>query len=94
MATAIFNGAVVADSDSVQIVDGNVYFPQTSIDCRFFRPSKKTTVCGGKGTASYYDLTVEGITNMGAAWYYAEPKLEGVAIKNHIAFWKGVTVTR
>ena len=39
MATASFNGAVLANSDSIKIVDGNVYFPQTSIDCRFLKAS-------------------------------------------------------
>ena len=94
MAKAIWNGAVLAETDTFEEVDGNVYFPTKSIDCQYFKPSKKTTACSWKGTANYYDLVVNGNTNRDAAWYYAEPKPAAENIKNHIAFWNGVTVER
>jgi uncharacterized protein (DUF427 family) len=28
------------------------------------------------------------------AWYYAEPTEAAMEIKNYIAFWKGIEVTR
>jgi uncharacterized protein (DUF427 family) len=93
MPKAIWNDTVVAQSDHTEIVDGNHYFPPESIHCEFFRKNSHTTVCGWKGTASYYDLVVDGQTNPQAAWYYAEPLPAAANIKNHIAFWKGVQVT-
>ena len=42
--------------------------------------------------ASYYDVVVDGERNKNAAWYYPEPKEKALNIKDHIAFWKGVTV--
>jgi uncharacterized protein (DUF427 family) len=38
MANAIWNGAVIAQSDTYEVVEGNVYFPETSLDRRYFRP--------------------------------------------------------
>ena len=90
---AFWNSQVIAESDDTVVVDGNHYFPHDAVDPQFLKASDHTTVCGWKGTASYYDLVVDGQTNQGAAWYYPTPKPEAENIKNRIAFWKGVTVT-
>ena len=92
MAQAIWNGQVIAESENIETVEGNAYFPADSIKQEFFKPSQVTTVCGWKGTANYYDLVVDGQTNEQAAWYYAEPKPEAKNIAGYIAFWKGVEV--
>ena len=63
-----------------------------SLNREFFRESDHTTVCGWKGTASYYDLVVDGQINKDAAWCYPDPKPEAAAIKDFVAFWKGVQV--
>lgn len=93
MPKAIWNGTVIAQSDSTEIVEGNHYFPPDSIDQQFFQPSAHHTVCGWKGTASYYDIDVNGKTNSQAAWFYPEPKDAVAKIKGYVAFWKGVEVT-
>ena len=49
-------------------------------------------MCSWKGTASYYDIVVDGATNANAAWYYPEPKDAAKEITGHIAFWNGVQV--
>ena len=92
MAKAIWNGTVVAESDATVEVEGNPYFPADSIKCEYFQPSDTTTVCGWKGTASYYTLEVDGEKNVDAAWYYPDPKDAAQNIKGYVAFWKGVTV--
>lgn len=92
MAKAIWNGTVIAESDKTEAVEGNHYFPADSIKSEYFAPNDTTTVCGWKGTANYYDLVVNGETNSGAAWFYADPKPEAANIKDHVAFWKGVIV--
>ena len=48
----------------------------------------------GKGTASYYHVLVDGQRNENAAWYYRQPKDAAANIRDHVAFWKGVTVER
>jgi uncharacterized protein (DUF427 family) len=94
MAQAIWNGVVLADSDRVEIVEGNVYFPPESIRKEYLRPSQTRTTCPWKGEAEYYDVTVNGQVNKDAAWYYASPKPAARQIAAHVAFWKGVTVER
>ena len=92
MARAIWNGQVVAESESYEIVEGNVYFPAASIDESYFERSNHHTTCSWKGEASYYDVIVDGERNAQAAWYYPQPKGAASQIKGYVAFWKGVEV--
>lgn len=94
MARAVWNGAVIAESERFEVVEGNVYFPPGALKAEHLRPSAHTTVCPWKGTAHYYDVVVDGAVNAGAAWYYPEPKAAAAQIKDHVAFWRGVTVER
>ncbi|QQP89419.1 DUF427 domain-containing protein [Skermanella sp. TT6] len=94
MAKAIWNGAVIAESDSFELVEGNVYFPPAGLRRDYFKPSPTTTVCPWKGTAHYHTLVVDGVENRDAAWYYPEPKEAAAAIRDHVAFWRGVEVQR
>jgi uncharacterized protein (DUF427 family) len=89
---AIWNNAILAESDETIVVEGNHYFPETSLNKEYFHPSETHTVCGWKGTASYYDIVVNGATNKDAAWFYPETKEAAKEIKNRVAFWKGVEV--
>jgi uncharacterized protein (DUF427 family) len=90
---AIWNEKVLAESDETIVVEGNHYFPEDSINKEYFAPSETHTVCGWKGTASYYDVVVDGETNKDAAWFYPEAKDAAKEIENRVAFWKGVKVT-
>jgi uncharacterized protein (DUF427 family) len=92
MPRAIWNGAVVAETQTFETVEGNVYFPPEAIKREYFMPSETHTTCGWKGEASYYTLEVAGQRNADAAWYYPDPKPAANNIKGYIAFWKGVTV--
>ncbi|MEQ1566445.1 MAG: DUF427 domain-containing protein [Myxococcota bacterium] len=94
MAKASWNGRVVAESDDVVIVEGNVYFPVAAVTEGVLAPSDTHTVCPWKGTASYHHLVVDGQTNRDAAWFYPTPKDAAAQIAGRIAFWKGVTVVR
>jgi uncharacterized protein (DUF427 family) len=94
MPKAIWKGRVIAESNVFETVEGNVYFPKGALKSEFFRPSDTHTVCSWKGTASYYDVVVDGEVNPAAAWYYPEPKDAAANIKDHVAFWNGVTVER
>lgn len=93
MAKAIWNNQVIAESDSTEIVEGNHYFPKESVKEEFLQPSDMQTTCFWKGEASYYSLEVDGQSNADAAWTYPEPKEAAANIKDHVAFWRGVTVT-
>lgn len=92
MAKAVWEGAVLAESRDIVIIEGNYYFPPESLNRSFFRPSDHTSICGWKGTARYYDVVVDGKTNRNAAWYYPDPQPAASVIKGHVAFWKGVKI--
>jgi uncharacterized protein (DUF427 family) len=93
VATATWNGTVIAASDDTVMVEGNHYFPADSVRTEYLQPSDTQTVCPWKGTAGYYSLAVDGEVNPDAAWYYPAPKDAAAEIKDRFAFWRGVTVT-
>ena len=92
MPKAIWGGKVIAESNACVVVEGNQYFPLDSVHSEYLRPSETHTVCPWKGTASYYDVEVNGERNPDAAWYYPAPKPAAAEIQNRVAFWKGVRV--
>jgi uncharacterized protein (DUF427 family) len=94
MAKAVWNGEVIAESDDVELVEGNVYFPATAVKPERLRPSEKHTVCSWKGDCSYFDVVVGGKVNDDAAWVYKDPKPAAANIRGRIAFWRGVEVQR
>jgi uncharacterized protein (DUF427 family) len=94
MARATWNGAVLAESDRFEMVEGNVYFPPETVNRQYFKESTTHTTCPWKGLASYYIVVVEGQENADAAWFYPTPKDAAKQIANHVAFWRGVTVEK
>jgi len=92
MPRAIWNGAVLAESDDTVVVEGNHYFPRTALSAEHFLPSEKTSWCPWKGTASYFTIRANGDENPDAAWYYPDPKRKAARIKDRVAFWHGVEV--
>ena len=91
---AIWKDAVLAESDETIVVEGNHYFPPDSIKSEYFRETDRHSVCPWKGTASYYDVIVDGAVNAGAAWYYPQPKEAAEQIAGYVAFWNGVSVVQ
>jgi uncharacterized protein (DUF427 family) len=92
MVRAVWNGAVIAESDATVKVEGNHYFPKASVRTEFLEDSGHSTYCPWKGEASYYSLRVDGARNENAAWYYADPSSEAARIRDHVAFWHGVRI--
>jgi uncharacterized protein (DUF427 family) len=94
MPKAVWKETVIAEApqDAVEVVEGNVYFPQDAVRREYLQPSQTHTVCGWKGTASYYNVAVNGDVNSDAAWFYPEPKEAARNIAGRIAFWKGIRV--
>lgn len=97
---AVWNNTVIAeaDKDNLIYIEGNWYFPPSSLQKQYFTPSDQHTTCFWKGEASYYDIEIDDSTNSAAAWYYPKP-IEGSIPKagkdftNYVAFWRGVTIT-
>jgi len=94
MPKAEFNGVVVAESEVTIVVEGNHYFPKDSLNWDYFSDSAANqTVCPWKGTADYYDLSVDGESAEGVAWTYHEPKSKAEQIRDYVAFYPSVKVS-
>jgi uncharacterized protein (DUF427 family) len=91
---AIWNGEVLAESDDTVVIEGNHYFPASTLKKEFIKETDTHTVCPWKGTASYYSLSVNGKENQDAVWYDPTPSELAKGIKDHVTFWKGVQVEK
>jgi uncharacterized protein (DUF427 family) len=89
---AVWNGAVIAESDVTRVVEGNHYFPPESLRAEFYEDSATHTTCPWKGVASYKNVVVDGKRNADAAWYYPDAKPAAAEIRGWFAFWRGVEV--
>lgn len=89
---AIWQNTILAESDRTVVIEGNHYFPPSSIKREYFSPSETHTTCHWKGVASYYHINVGDQSNADAAWYYPEPMTAAKQIKDHVAFWRGIEV--
>jgi uncharacterized protein (DUF427 family) len=89
---AVWNGQVIAESDDLVNIENNYYFPLSSLKKEFLHDSPTTSYCPWKGTANYYTIEVDGKENKDAVWHYATPSDAAKAIKDRVAFWKGVEI--
>ena len=89
---AIWNGTVIAESDDTVVVEGNHYFPASSLNREYVLESNHRSTCPWKGQARYYSLLVDGDLNPDAVWYYPEPREGAEMVRDRVAFWKGVRV--
>ncbi len=94
MVKAIWNGKEIAASEECIVVEGNQYFPPESVKKEYFKDSSNSSICPWKGTASYYNLEVDGESNSDAAWYYPDPSKAAMEIKDYVAFWRGVEIQK
>ena len=92
MVQARWNGVIVADSDETLVIEGNHYFPPDSVDWNLLERTTETSVCPWKGTARYFTITANGALNQNAAWTYPDPTPEAQAIRDYVAFWRGVDI--
>lgn len=93
MVKAMINDVVIAQSDETVVVEGNHYFPRSSVQEKYLLDSDTTTTCVWKGQAQYHSLSVNGDNYKDAAWYYPEPSAKAAAIKDHLAFSRAVQVS-
>ncbi len=82
----------LASSDDVVMVEGNAYFPASSVRPGALTPSRTTSVCPWKGVARYYTVTTDGVELADAAWSYPHPLPFARRVKGRIAFCGGIDV--
>jgi uncharacterized protein (DUF427 family) len=89
---AVWNDAVLAESDRTVVVEGNHYFPPDSVKWDLLESTDTTTSCPWKGQATYYSARVGDAVGTDVAWTYVEPKAAAKEITDHVAFWRGVRI--
>ncbi|KAG2018266.1 hypothetical protein CC2G_007709 [Coprinopsis cinerea AmutBmut pab1-1] len=89
MVKVTLNGQTLAESNETIQVEGNHYFPPSSINKSLFTKSDTSTYCGWKGDASYYNANIDGKTHTDVAWYYPKTITDRAKqIENYVAFYK------
>ena len=91
---ATWSGAVLAQSDDIVRLEGNVYFPADALNRDYIVESNSHTVCPWKGLASYYTVVVGDRVNPDVGWYYPHLSPPARKIRGRVAFWHGVRVER
>lgn len=96
---ATWNDTVIAEADKADLIyiEGNWYFPKSSVKAELLSPSDMHTTCHWKGEANYYNISANGQTNNDAAWYYPKPTPSAFEqtkkdFTDYVAFWRGVQV--
>lgn len=89
---AVWQGAVVAESEETLVIDGNHYFPPHSVKAEYVSPSRTRTLCPWKGIARYHALEVNGEVLRDAVWSYPHPLPWIRRLREHVAFSSDVEV--
>lgn len=79
---ATLNGETIAESDTTVLLEGNHYFPRSSVKTALLHTSPRQYTCPWKGKATYY--STEKVADV--AWSYDDPKPAARKIQGHIAF--------
>ena len=91
---AIWNGTTIAESTDTVLVEGNHYFPASSLNRDYVQFSNHKTSCAWKGQASYYSLLIHGELLTDAVWYYPDPKPEADMVRGRVSFGNAIKVAQ
>ena len=97
---AIWNDQVIAEADKDELIyiEGNWYFPPSSVKQEYLSKSSTPYTCPWKGECQYFNISKDGKTSQDNAWSYPYPKPSAIDtvkkdFSNYVAFWRDVTVT-
>jgi uncharacterized protein (DUF427 family) len=97
---AIWNDQVIAeaDKDDLIYIEGNWYFPPSSIRKEYFRESDTPYTCPWKGECQYFDVGKEGEWSQDSAFSYPMPLPTAIQrvhkdFSGYVAFWRDVAVS-
>jgi uncharacterized protein (DUF427 family) len=89
---AIFNGAVLAESNETVLLGTERYFPPATVCAGYLVKNGRTRFCHWKGYGECFDVRVEDVVLPDAAWTYPHPFWEAEEVKGMVAFGEGVEV--
>ena len=96
---AVLEGSVIAEADKDDLIqiEGNWYFPPSSVVDGALVDSPTPYTCPWKGAAQYYTVEADGASLPDRAWSYPTPyptaiDKVGRDFSGYVAFWKEVQV--
>ncbi|HUD05759.1 MAG TPA: DUF427 domain-containing protein [Candidatus Saccharimonadales bacterium] len=97
---AVLNDTVIAEAPKEDLIyiEGNWYFPPSSIKQEFLRKSDTPYTCPWKGECQYFDVGNGDNWAKDSAFSYPEPLPRAIEIvkkdfSNYVAFWRDVAVS-
>ncbi|MEQ1734864.1 MAG: DUF427 domain-containing protein [Rhodoglobus sp.] len=96
---AVVGDTIIAEAptDDLIKIEGNWYFPPSSIKSELLSTTNTPYTCAWKGACQYFSVNVDGTTLPDRAWSYPTPypasfDRVGKDYSNYVAFWKEVKV--
>jgi uncharacterized protein (DUF427 family) len=96
---AIWNDIVIAEAPQEELIyiEGNWYFPPTSIKPEYFTKSPTPYTCPWKGVCQFYTVGEGSMQDQDDAWTYPEPMPSAIErvkkdFSGYFAFWRSVSV--
>ena len=97
---AVLNGTVIAEApkDDLISIEGNWYFPPSSVNSEFLKESATPYTCPWKGVCQYFSVKDGEAWLQDRAFSYPKPipssfDRVGKDYSNYVAFWKDVQVS-
>lgn len=96
---AIWNDKIVAEADKADLIyiEGNWYFPPSSVKQEFLQQSPTPYTCPWKGVCQYWNVGEGDTLSQDNAWSYPNPLPSAFErthkdFTNYVAFWRDVQV--
>jgi uncharacterized protein (DUF427 family) len=96
---AVVNGTVLAEAPVEDLIkiEGNWYFPPSSVKSELLEKSPTPYTCPWKGECQYFTVNADGQRLPDRAWSYPTPyptafDRVGKDFSDYVAFWKEVEV--
>ncbi|WP_382303745.1 DUF427 domain-containing protein [Herbiconiux sp. UC225_62] len=97
---AVLGGTVIAEAPKEDLIaiEGNWYFPPSSVNAELLEKSPTPYTCPWKGECQYFNVKDGDASLQDRAWSYPHPyptafDRVGKDFSNYVAFWKEVQVT-
>jgi uncharacterized protein (DUF427 family) len=86
------DGVTVADSSSPTFLfevglPVRYYLPKSDVRMDLLTPTERSSTCHWKGRASYWSVTVDGVTHEDIVWGYEAPLHDAEEIAGLVAFY-------
>ncbi|HSW80998.1 MAG TPA: DUF427 domain-containing protein [Candidatus Saccharimonas sp.] len=96
---AVWKDNVIAEAPKQDLIfiEGNWYFPPSSVKQEYLEKSPTPYTCPWKGVCQYFNIKKDTVVSPDNAWSYPEPKPSAIKtvgkdFSNYVAFWRDVQI--